>query len=1556
MHAERDYLIKRVFPELRDWCLKYHIHLIDIDLRWGITEEDSIKNKRVIDVCLKSIDDCHPFFLCLLGQRRGWVPTSDDVSESTFKDWHEVSDWIGNTSITEMEVLHTIKKNNSVDDISDHCLFLFRDDAYVERLNDVQKKIYLSDCKEDSIIFNSFKNEIRKKYPSVCLDYSADWDSDKITDEINSVSLTVDELKNARKGRLTNFKICEQIMADKILSFFKERIKKEYPGNFELSAMSPLDEDYLNQDFYVSNIINSSVFVDFSVLIDYINGSYRVPMIVHSKAGYGKTTIIASLIEELKKQDSCLLLYRFVEAYSYKTETSLLKSLMQELSEKGYDDFLDDNINESTAVSYFNDFFLKNTDIHKKTIIIIDAWDKLVDSVVPKWLPVFLSENIKIIITISSENVTEHLYEKQKRNQLILYQIPEMNKSEQERFVREYLKGYLKQLDVEQEKTLLSSKYLKNPLYAKIVLSELRLFGSFEGLNEKIKKSFGESEKSAFYSLIDRLKNENGNFVEPFFILLAISKDGLSVDEIAEIIGQKNNIMDTEMLKEAIWLVYYQIRQFIFVRNSKLNYGYSSFRNAILHRYSENISAYSEILLNYCNEKIKTSVGTIKYYSERAYQLFNLGKSEMLLGFLSDLSYVSSLVKSYGLNEYYIQFEYIEDLLISESEVAVSIYKFISSNESFLNNNPNSIDWAIVAYFSTHKTNGIENQLDNYALNMDKPFCVIEKINITPSILESYFERDFSICRGFLVANNKCYIFDYNGGITILNFYTRRFISFFRIVDLLNDEFAENAIVDNVLKYGDVIFVSCENGLVLELSTLSDTINYYAKYNENCKLKIINEYIILYDDNEIRVFYQTIKNLLFEINIPDFEIIIDILFFDGKVLLFSTMKKRNIHFSLNISEQIKKISYYKYYSDTNKLLAVKNNIREVKIIDEELLALYYDRQKNGKAKIEITNHSFENHIELNMENELYPQQIFTTDKYICTYLSAFGSKGFVSLYEKKDGSKVGTFSLPSSFLIDTITDDGLFVISYSDLYFISKKMINEMDLGELLDRDLIRDYKISYFEIQCCDNLLMTKLTSMNLMLLFNKKTSLKDYKSIMSEKYYMIDFNDEKKVNLIDECYSDNPDCVFQNENKCIITKKKLLYSEIILFDRESIEKHKIPVYPSFVVEEDNFLIAANEAYAYNIRVQNKIKFKKKMTAFCFGNGNLICVSKDGYLVIYDATDFSLLNEEKLSPNLCHVKKIGLVSDYIIILNENNELFIRKLWYGEEIKINKNVSVDGFCVFGFYIVYHSANSVYFFNTLNLEEILSFPLPGILSMSSDGNRLYVLRDGNAIETVNFYSKYANESSEELCSCIDINDIFENLKKSFYLNDVDMITVWYEKLYDSIFGEGLIKSTQDISSDLLYLMVISSALLNRTDRITIILSDFCNKICAADKTTSPKVDEKIRVLEKIRLVCSDYIEGTNNQDLAYEILKLILCAYEKIVLDSQIRNEESVLLDIAYGYTQLIELSDTDEKRTYAVENAVNSFQILFEKTNDKDYLEFAKNYNMAGRIYEKAES
>jgi telomerase protein component 1 len=75
MQAERDHLVRFVFPRLREALARRRLHLVDVDLRWGVTSDQN-----ALELCLDEIDRCRPRFLCMLGGRYGWVPPGADAS------------------------------------------------------------------------------------------------------------------------------------------------------------------------------------------------------------------------------------------------------------------------------------------------------------------------------------------------------------------------------------------------------------------------------------------------------------------------------------------------------------------------------------------------------------------------------------------------------------------------------------------------------------------------------------------------------------------------------------------------------------------------------------------------------------------------------------------------------------------------------------------------------------------------------------------------------------------------------------------------------------------------------------------------------------------------------------------------------------------------------------------------------------------------------------------------------------------------------------------------------------------------------------------------------------------------------------------------------------------------------------------------------------------------------------------------------------------------------------------------------------------------------------
>src|SRR5271156_3409510 len=121
MQAERDHLVKVVFPELREWLLPSRVFLDDIDLRWGVTREQA-ENDKGLDFCLQQIDECRPFFIGILGERYGWGPPANSDAVRAQRGWlqHETG-----KSVTELEILFGALLNDPA--MRGRSFFYFRD-------------------------------------------------------------------------------------------------------------------------------------------------------------------------------------------------------------------------------------------------------------------------------------------------------------------------------------------------------------------------------------------------------------------------------------------------------------------------------------------------------------------------------------------------------------------------------------------------------------------------------------------------------------------------------------------------------------------------------------------------------------------------------------------------------------------------------------------------------------------------------------------------------------------------------------------------------------------------------------------------------------------------------------------------------------------------------------------------------------------------------------------------------------------------------------------------------------------------------------------------------------------------------------------------------------------------------------------------------------------------------------------------------------------------------------------------------------------------------------
>ena len=123
---EREHLTKNVWPVFEQMCKEKGNMFVPIDLRWGITAEQSAEGQ-TISICLSEVDRSRPFFIAMLGERYGWChggtqDAGDQTLSKTFKLAEESWPWLTDyedRSVTELEILHAflhdVETGNPVD-------------------------------------------------------------------------------------------------------------------------------------------------------------------------------------------------------------------------------------------------------------------------------------------------------------------------------------------------------------------------------------------------------------------------------------------------------------------------------------------------------------------------------------------------------------------------------------------------------------------------------------------------------------------------------------------------------------------------------------------------------------------------------------------------------------------------------------------------------------------------------------------------------------------------------------------------------------------------------------------------------------------------------------------------------------------------------------------------------------------------------------------------------------------------------------------------------------------------------------------------------------------------------------------------------------------------------------------------------------------------------------------------------------------------------------------------------------------------------------------------
>ena len=476
-HAERQLLVTRVFPELRRRCRERLVELVEVDLRWGITEEQAQRGG-VLPICLAEIDRCRPYFLALVGQRYGWVPHLGQFSRAVIAKQPWLEEHSGGKSVTELEILHGVLNNPQM---TGRAFFYFRASAYAAR------------CGGD---FESTDPGERAR---------------------------VEALKN--RIRASGFPVFENYpdpnaLAELVRDHLWAVINSAFPEISVPDAAS--HEEMLHEAFRRSRLAGfGGREAQLSQLSAAVAAGARV--FVEGEPGSGKSALLANWLEGLPGPLRENAFAHFVGASSDSVRPTavvrrcwqwLAGRLEREASDRAYPD----------GAELFRAFgiFLQETRALGSWLWVIDAPNQMIGEGTESlnWLPDPLPAWMGVIVSSPPGRIGQVLM----RRGYSRLQVPLLSRADRGKFIRRQLGLFGKQLRGSAYNRLVEDSKAENPFLLSTLLHELRRSADHRSLDSTVSALLAPpSTEGTLAGLLERWEAEASRTLKPGFCRDALS-------------------------------------------------------------------------------------------------------------------------------------------------------------------------------------------------------------------------------------------------------------------------------------------------------------------------------------------------------------------------------------------------------------------------------------------------------------------------------------------------------------------------------------------------------------------------------------------------------------------------------------------------------------------------------------------------------------------------------------------------------------------------------------------------------------------------------------------------------------------------------------------------------------------------------------------------------------------------------------------------------------------------------------------------------------------------
>ena len=612
MQAERDELAKFIFPQLRKLCEQRGVTWGEVDLRWGITDEQKAEGK-VLPICLDEIQRCRPYFIGLLGERYGWIP--DKIPPELI----EREPWLAehlDHSVTELEILHGMLNNP---EMAEHAFFYYRDPVHIQSLPGKEQPAYREEPTTDDI--EKFGSEEAARRAETRRGKLA-----ALKERIRSSGFPL------REGYRDPKQLGEWVQQDLI-----EVIERLYP---EGSQPDPLDREAAEHEVFARS--RARVYIGRQTYFDQLDAHARAdgpPLVILGESGSGKSALLANWAMRYRvEHPDDLLLMHFIGATPASADwAAMLRRILGEFKRKF--DIREEIPDQPDALRSAFANWLNMAAAQGRVVLILDALNQLEDrDGAPDlvWLPPYIPENVRILLSTLPGRPLDEL---QKRGCPALT-VESLQPEERKQLIQEYLALFTKALSPAHTERIASAAQCRNPLFLHVLLDELRLFGVHEQLSERIEVYLKAPTIPALYQLIlerceQDYEREQPGLVRDSMSLLWAARRGLSEAELMDLLGA-----DGQPLPRAHWSpLYLALEQSFLSRGGLIGFFHDYLRQAVQNRYLPDLSVQKSAHLRLADYFEAQSGESPRRLDELPWQLAQAREWQRLYTLLGDLEF-----------------------------------------------------------------------------------------------------------------------------------------------------------------------------------------------------------------------------------------------------------------------------------------------------------------------------------------------------------------------------------------------------------------------------------------------------------------------------------------------------------------------------------------------------------------------------------------------------------------------------------------------------------------------------------------------------------------------------------------------------------------------------------------------------------------------------------------------------------------------------------------------------------------------------------------------------